>query len=139
LNQPGRMAGLNFFERMTEMTDERLTSEELIGKGLRDIEAQHRANVHTLMGEVGPLLIEARTENRKHRNYWDFNARYASAVKVDLLRQGYEKIKASIEKEIRAARAQHDPIFMKSVRDHLAECDQEFCSDPNLTNLPPTE
>ena len=118
------------------MTDEKLTSEELIGKGLRDVEAQHRANVHTLMGEIGGLMIEARTENRKHRNYWDFNARHDSNARVAQLRLKYEAKKAEVEREMRAARAQHDPVFMKSVRDHLAECDQEFGSQPGQA-LPP--
>lgn len=118
------------------MTDEKLTSEELIGKGLRDIEKEHRANVHTLMGEIGALYIEARTENRKHRNYYDFNARHATNVKIAQLRREYEAKKTEVEREMRAARAQHDPVFLKSVRDHLAECDLEFGSDPGQA-LPP--
>ena len=113
------------------MTDEKLTSEERMVKGLRDIEAQHRANVHKLIGEkIGALLIEARTENRKHRNYWDFNARWDSVKKVDKLRQEYEALKREVEKEMRMAHAQYDPLFLKTVRDHLAECDQEFGCDP---------
>lgn len=118
------------------MTDEKLTPEERMAKGFRDVEAQHRANVHTLMGEIGALLIEARTENRKHRNYWDFNARQDTNAKIAQLRIKYEAKKTEVEREMRGARAQHDPVFMKSVREHLAECDQEFGSQPGQA-LPP--
>jgi hypothetical protein len=89
-----------------------------------------------LMGEIGGLLIEARTENRKHRNYWDFNARTDTNYKVAQLRLKYEAKKAEVEREMRAARAQHDPVFLKSVMDHLADCDQEFGSESGQA-LPP--
>ena len=111
------------------MTERELTPEERIEKGFRDIEAQHRDNVHTLMGEkIGRLLIDARTINQKHRNYFDFNAKADRDKKIAELRPQYEALVGEIEREIRKASAQHDPVFMKTVRDHLALCDQEFQS-----------
>ena len=107
-----------------------LTPQERIAKGIRDGQDQHRGNVHQVMGEeIGRLLMEAHEVNKQHRNYWDFNSKARRDKKIAALRQKYEPLVEEIEQEIRAADAQHDPIFMKSVRDHLAFCDQEFESN----------